>query len=165
MGERDVKSLSRGQIAGLAGWLAAETYLFSASLRDNLRLGQPEATDASCRAALARAGLEDWYSSLPEGLGTRLGEGGRPVSAGERQRLGMARLLIGEAPLLLLDEPTAHLDPGTAATVLAELLDAARGRSVLMVSHEPAIAEQVDQVVVLEKGRVASEGPSARKGL
>jgi thiol reductant ABC exporter CydC subunit len=164
LGGSDVASLTRGQIADLAGWLAGETYLFAASLGDNLRLGRPGATDADCRSALARAGLADWYASLPEGLGTRLGEGGRPVSAGERQRLGMARVLVSGAPLLLLDEPTAHLDPGTSSAVLAELLGAASGRSVLVVSHEPSIVEQVDTVVVLDGGRVRSGGPGSQKG-
>ncbi|MGC8627646.1 MAG: thiol reductant ABC exporter subunit CydC [Acidimicrobiales bacterium] len=155
LGGVDVTRLSRSDIAALAGWVADETYLFGTSLRANLRLGQPSATDEDCYRVLARVGLAEWCRSLPDGLSTQLGEGGRPVSAGERQRLGLARALLAEPAALLLDEPTAHLDPRTSASVLAELLGAASGRSVLVVSHEPGVQDLVDEVVVLDAGRLS----------
>jgi len=160
LGGVDVTRLSRADIAALAGWVADETYLFATSLRANLRLGRPGATDEDCYRVLERVGLAEWCRSLPDGLSTQLGEGGRPVSAGERQRLGLARALLAEPAVLLLDEPTAHLDPGTSASVLAELLGAASGRSVLVVSHEPAVRDLVDEVVVLDAGHHKSDGPS-----
>jgi len=164
LGGGDVSEMTREGIAGLAGWVADETHVFAASLSDNLRLGRPSASDVECSTALKRAGLSDWSASLPAGLGTSLGAGGRALSAGERQRLGLARVLLAGPPVLLLDEPTAHLDPVTSAKVLAELLDAAGERAVLVVSHEPDVARHVDRVVALEGGRVTRVSPGSRGG-
>jgi thiol reductant ABC exporter CydC subunit len=159
IGGVDVRRMTRTGIARHCAWLAEETHLFAATLGDNLRLARPEATDAECVAALDRVGLGVWHGSLPDGLGTMLGPGGRSVSAGERQRLGMARAVLSGAGLLLLDEPTAHLDPWSSSRVLSEILGAAGSRSVLLVSHEPGVAAQVDQVVTLDRGRVVEPGP------
>lgn len=156
LGGVDVKELTRPAIARRAAWLPDETYLFAANLGDNLRIARPAASDDECTDALRRAGLSEWYASLPEGLATGLGAGGRPVSGGERQRLGMARALLGGGPVLLLDEPTARLDPTMSAQVLSGLLAAAADRSVLVVTHEPGIGGLVDEVVVLAGGKVAS---------
>ncbi len=162
LGGGDVSEMTREGIAGLAGWVSDETHIFAASLSDNLRLARPSASDDDCDVALHRAGLSGWSASLPAGLGTVLGAGGRPLSAGERQRLGLARVLLAAPSVLLLDEPTAHLDPVSSAKVLAELLDAAGDRAVLVVSHEPDIAGYVDRVVALDGGRVASVKPGSR---
>ena len=159
VGGVDVRRMTRAGMARRVAWLDEETHLFAAPLADNLRLARPGATDAECTAALDRVGLGAWLHSLPDGLETVLGAGGRPTSAGERQRLGMARALLSGAELLLLDEPTAHLDPGSSSRVLAELLGAAGSRSVLVVSHDPELVGEVDAVVVLEEGRVVSGGP------
>jgi ABC-type transport system involved in cytochrome bd biosynthesis fused ATPase/permease subunit len=154
--------MTREGIATLAGWVADETHIFAASLADNLRLAHPSASDSDCVIALQRAGLSRWSASLPAGLATLLGAGGRPVSAGERQRLGLARVLLAGPPVLLLDEPTAHLDPVSSAKVLTELLDAAGERAVLVVSHEPDVAGHVDRVITLDGGRVASVSAGSR---
>jgi ABC-type transport system involved in cytochrome bd biosynthesis fused ATPase/permease subunit len=164
LGETDVSCMTRESIAALAGWVPDQTHIFAASLGDNLRLGRPSATGAECDAALERAGLGEWAATLPAGLATLLGDGGRQVSAGERQRLSLARALLAGPPLLLLDEPTAHLDPATSAYVLAQLLDAAAQRSVLVVSHDAEIAGLVDRVVALDAGRVSRTGPGGRQG-
>jgi thiol reductant ABC exporter CydC subunit len=162
LGGGDVSQMTREGIAALAGWVADETHIFAASLSDNLRLAQPSASDADCDIALQRAGLSGWSASLPAGLATVLGAGGRPLSAGERQRIGLARILLAGPPVLLLDEPTAHLDPVSSAKVLVELLDAAGDRGVLVVSHEPDVSRYVDRVVVLDGGRVASVSAGSR---
>jgi ABC-type transport system involved in cytochrome bd biosynthesis fused ATPase/permease subunit len=161
IGGVDVRRMTRAGMARHVAWLAEETHLFAATLADNLRLAHPEATDAECAEVLARVGLGAWHRSLPDGLETVLGAGGRALSAGERQRLGMARALLSNAQLLLLDEPTAHLDPWSSAEVLGELLGAAGARSVLVVSHEPGVATQVDAVVTLDSGRVVAAQPRA----
>jgi thiol reductant ABC exporter CydC subunit len=161
IGGVDVRLMTRTGMARHVAWLAEETHLFAATLADNLRLARPEATEDELVAVLDQAGLGAWYRSLPGGMGTVLGAGGRDLSAGERQRLGMARALLSGAELLFLDEPTAHLDPWSSAHVLAELLGSADSRSVLVVSHEPGIAGLVDEVVTLDAGRVVPGVPTA----
>jgi ABC-type transport system involved in cytochrome bd biosynthesis fused ATPase/permease subunit len=163
LGGVDVSALTREDIARLAGWVPDATHVFAASLGDNLRLGRPTATDDECWAVLAQTGLAEWARALPDGLSTGMGAGGRQVSAGERQRLGLARVLLAGSPLLFLDEPTAHLDAATSGQVLAELLGAAADRSALVVSHDPAIAQRVDRVVALEAGRVSGVSPGGRR--
>lgn len=158
LGGVDVRAMQRSGIARHTAWLPEEVHLFAASLADNLRVGRPSATDADCADALRRVGLGQWLGSLPDGLATLVGDGGRPVSAGERQRLGMARALLDGQGVLLLDEPTAHVDPETAPAVLDDLLASAGRRPVLVVSHEPGIGEQVDEVVAMDAGRTL--GPS-----
>ncbi|MGW5740476.1 thiol reductant ABC exporter subunit CydD [Amycolatopsis sp. NPDC003861] len=119
-------------------WCGPETHLFDSTLRENLRLARPSATDAELRTALERAQLSRWLSDLPGGLDTALGTHGTPVSGGERQRLGVARALLSDRPIMLLDEPTAHLDAATASGLAADLLKATEGRSALVVTHRPA---------------------------
>jgi len=156
LGPLDVSSVSRSEIASLAGWAPDEAHIFSASLRDNLRLARPSATDGECLASLGRAGLGAWAAALPGGLGAQLGAGGLPLSAGEAQRLALARVLLAGPPLLLLDEPTARLDPATSAALMTELLNATNGRSVLVVSHDMSIADHVDRVITMERGRATA---------
>jgi thiol reductant ABC exporter CydC subunit len=164
LGGVDVSTMTREGIATLAGWVPEEAHIFAASVADNLRLARPSASEPECLAVLDRVGLRAWYEGLPGGLSTRLGAGGRRVSAGEQQRLGLARALLAGSPVLFLDEPTAHLDPATADQVLRELLDAAGERSALVVSHDAAISGYVDSIVALEQGRVAGVSPGSRRG-
>jgi ABC-type transport system involved in cytochrome bd biosynthesis fused ATPase/permease subunit len=121
------------------------------------------ASDAQCVTVLAAAGLGTWFASLPEGLATTLGAGGRPMSAGERQRLGLARVLLAGDQVLLLDEPTAHIDPASSAGLLDELVGATGSRSVLVVSHEPDLGRLVDEVVTLDGGRVVARSSIGRR--
>ena len=154
LGGVDVRVLSREQLARRVGWLPEETHVFAGTLGANLHLADPDATDKECAEVLGRVGLGAWLDSLPDGLSTRVGASGRNLSAGERQRLGMARALLAGRGVLLLDEPTAHLDPASAAQLLPELLDAAEHRAVLVTSHDADISNLVNELVTLDTGRV-----------
>ena len=126
------------RVRGLLAWSPEQPVLFPASLRANLRLGAPQATDGEMTELLGRFGLAPWLDRLERGLDTVLAPWGHPVSGGELQRLSLARAVLSGRPVLVLDEPTSHLDQATAAAVLDAVLEHARGRSVLWVTHRPA---------------------------
>jgi thiol reductant ABC exporter CydC subunit len=146
---RDVRELRQADVRRTFALAGQEAHVFSSSIRENLRLARPEATDEELRAALRRARLDEWVASLPDGLDTLVGEEGAQLSGGQRQRLVLARALLSDAPVLLLDEPTAHLDPANAEALVADVLGAADGRSVLLVTHRPEGLDLVDEVVTL----------------
>ena len=131
-------------------WCGAATHLFDNTLRANLLLASPTATDDELARALQQAQLGNWLAALPEGLDTALGEHGGAVSGGERQRIGVARALLADRPVTILDEPTAHLDARTADALADELLDVTRGRTALIVTHRP---EQTPGLPRLDLGR------------
>lgn len=163
VGGADVRFMSRQALARHVGWMAEDTHVFAATLAENLRIARPDTTDAECAESLRRVGLGPWLASLPHGIDTVLGAGGRQLSAGERQRLGMARALLAGGRVLLLDEPTAHLDPSSSGRLLSELLDSSGTRSVLVVSHEPDIGRYVDEMVTLDDGRVVKRVTTAAR--
>jgi len=150
----DLASYAADDVRSVIGGCPQDPHLFNASVRDNLRLARPEATDEELRAAAARARLLPWIESLPKGWDTPVGSHGAAVSGGERQRLALARAFLADPPLLILDEPTAHLDPPTRRALTADLLYATEGRAVLLITHELDGLDQVDEVVVLDHGRV-----------
>ncbi len=132
-----------------------QPYLFDASLRDNLRLARPDASDEQLRTVIAQAQLADYVASLPRGLDTWVGENGVRVSGGEARRIAIARALLADAPILLLDEPTEGLDAGTAALLYRALAAAMVGRSVLLITHRlGGLASLVDRVATMEHGRI-----------
>ena len=133
-------------------------HVFAASIADNLRLARPDADMEMLRAAARAAGAEDFIDALPQGFETLLGERGAGLSGGQVQRLALARALLRDAPLLLLDEPTASLDADSQQQVLDALRGAVRGRTVLMVTHRLRTLELADRVVVLASGRVVEQG-------
>jgi ATP-binding cassette subfamily B protein len=137
-----------------------EPFLLHASLAENVRYARPGASDAAVTQAIDAAGLALVVASWPEGAATVVGERGRALSGGERQRVALARALLADPAVLVLDEATAFLDPGTEARVVRGWETAMRGRAVLMITHRLDVARRADRVVVLEEGRVADEGPA-----
>jgi ATP-binding cassette subfamily C protein CydCD len=129
-----------------------DAHLFNATIRANLLLARPGATESELQDALRHARLDGWAASLPDGLDTLVGEEGAELSGGQRQRLTVARALLADAPVLVLDEPTAHLDPDTARALVEDVLNAARDRSVLLITHRPEGLDLVDEVVELRDG-------------
>jgi ABC-type transport system involved in cytochrome bd biosynthesis fused ATPase/permease subunit len=136
---------------------ADDAWLFDATIEANLRVGKPDASPADLRAALAAARLLDWVDGLPDGLATPVGEHGARLSGGQRRRLALARALLADPPVLVLDEPTEHLDEATADAVTDDLLAATKGRTVLLITHRRYGLDRVDRVVELAR----AEGPTA----
>jgi ATP-binding cassette, subfamily C, bacterial CydC len=146
---RDVRDLRQADLRRAIAVAGQDSYLFSTSIRENVRLGRPGADDRLVAQALDRARLWDWVEGLPEGLDTAVGEDGRELSGGQRQRIVVARALLAGAPVLVLDEPTAHLDPGTATELIRDVFAAAGERSVLLITHRDEGLDLVDDVVRL----------------
>jgi ATP-binding cassette, subfamily C, bacterial CydC len=126
-----------------------DAHLFATTIRANLRLARPDASDEELEAALRSARIVDWVRSLPDGLDTHVGERGRELSGGQRQRITLARALLTHAQVLVLDEPTAHLDPPTAQRLVEDVFAAAGERCVLLITHRPEGLDLVDELVVL----------------
>ncbi len=153
-----LESLERQAWLRTLALVPQRAHVFAASIADNLRLARPDADTQMLRAAARAAGAEDFIDALPQGFETLLGERGAGLSGGQVQRLALARALLRDAPLLLLDEPTASLDADSQQQVLDALRGAVRGRTVLMVTHRLRTLELADRVVVLESGRVVEQG-------
>ncbi|MFD4554778.1 thiol reductant ABC exporter subunit CydD [Streptomyces sp. NPDC058469] len=157
----DAYALDGDDVRRLVGLCAQDAHLFDSSVRENLLLAKKDATEDELRAALARARLLDWADGLPDGLDTLVGEHGARLSGGQRQRLALARALLADFPVLVLDEPAEHLDLATADALTADLLAATEGRTTLLITHRLAGLEDVDEVIVLDEGRVVQRGPYA----
>ncbi|MGO9248676.1 MAG: thiol reductant ABC exporter subunit CydD [Solirubrobacteraceae bacterium] len=146
----------RAQVA----WVPQRAQLFAGTVSENIRLGAPDATDAQVRRAASLAGASDLIDAMPEGMDTLLGESGRRLSAGQTRRISLARAFLREdARLLILDEPTAHLDERSAEDVAAAIARLARGRTTLLIVHHPALAARADRVVRIESGHIVPAGP------
>jgi len=149
----DLRRIAPAKLRALIGWCGQDAQLFDTTLRENLLIGDPGAEDARLWSVLRTVRLDGWAARLPEGLDTRVGVLGDAVSGGERQRIALARTLLADTPIIVLDEPTAHLDPGTAAEVTADLLVATEGRTVLWITHRPEVAAALDEVIDVDGWR------------
>lgn len=158
LGRIDLRDYAQEDLRGRIGLVGQETRLFNTTLRANLRLAKPNAGDEELIAVLRRAQLGDLVDRLPHGLDTWLDEQGMRFSGGERQRLAIARALLRDAPLLILDEPTANLDPVTELGVLDAIFDLFRDRTILLITHRLIHMEEMDQVLVLDGGRIVERG-------
>ncbi|MFI7441743.1 thiol reductant ABC exporter subunit CydC [Nonomuraea indica] len=156
----DVRDLASDDVRTLMTGLTQDPYIFQTTLRDNLRLAGPDAGEERLREAVREARLEQWADRT--GWDAQLGEDGRTVSGGQLQRLALARALLYDPPVLLLDEPAEALDEETADRLMADLLDVTHGRTTLLVTHRLRGLEGVDEIIVLEEGRVIQRGPHER---
>ncbi len=134
----DISDLVPQALARLTAWIGQRPVLFAGSIRDNIRFARPEAADAEVEEAARNASITEFAAALPDGLDTMVGEGGYGLSGGQAQRVAIARAFLKNAPLLLLDEPTAHLDPATELEVLEALRRLTLGRTVILASHASA---------------------------
>ncbi|MEW2030572.1 thiol reductant ABC exporter subunit CydD [Streptomyces roseifaciens] len=155
---RNTVPMAGDAVRGLVGLCAQDAHIFDSSLRENLRLARPDASEAALREALRSARLLEWVEGLPQGLDTLVGEHGARLSGGQRQRLALARALLADFPVLVLDEPAEHLDVPTADVLTADLLAATEGRTTVLITHRLTGLEAVDEVIVLERGRTVQRG-------
>ena len=153
----DLRAYRQEDVRSAIAVAGQDAHLFSTTIRDNVRLARPGASDQELEQALDAARIGDWVRSLPDGLDTLVGEQGRELSGGQRQRIALARALLADAPVLVLDEPTAHLDEPTAERLLEDILSASGERSVLLITHRPEGLDLVDEVVVLDGGKTKGE--------
>jgi ATP-binding cassette, subfamily C, bacterial CydC len=158
LGGADLADYAADDVRTLIGGCPQDPHIFNTSVRDNLRLARPLASDDELAEAADRARLLTWIRSLPRGWDTQVGARGAAMSGGERQRLALARALLADPAVLILDEPTAHLDPTARAALTADLLAVTRGRTTLLITHELEGLEEVDEIVVLDHGHVVQRG-------
>jgi thiol reductant ABC exporter CydC subunit len=157
----ELSALVGDEVRDEVGLLTQDAHIFDTSVRENLHLGDPRASDDQLRAVLARVGLAAWLTHLPRGLDADLGPHGAAMSGGERQRLALARLLLAERRLLVLDEPTEHLDPRAADELTDDVLAVTAGCSTLLITHRLRGLDRVDRVVVVIAGQVRAVGSHA----
>jgi len=153
-----LKLYLQDDVRGRMSLVSPGLYLFNASLFENIRLGRPYASRAEVEAAARTAGLHDFVAGLPAGYDTWIGEAGLRLSGGERQRVAIARTVLKDAPVLLMDEPTAHLDSETELQVLGNLLDFMRSKTAILVTHRLVALERMGQILVLDEGRIVQRG-------
>ncbi|MFD9259694.1 thiol reductant ABC exporter subunit CydD [Streptomyces sp. NPDC059538] len=161
LGGSDARTLDGDDVRAFVGLCAQDAHIFDSSVRENLRLARTGASEEQLREALAAARLLEWADGLPDGLDTLVGEHGERISGGQRQRLALARALLADFPVLVLDEPAEHLDLATADALTADLLAATEGRTTVLITHRLAGLEAVDEVLVLDRGEVVQRGPYA----
>jgi ATP-binding cassette, subfamily B, bacterial len=154
----DVRDASFASLAATVGVVSQETYLFHASVRENLRFARPDATDEEVEEAARTAHIHDLIASLPDGYDTVVGERGYRFSGGEKQRMAIARTVLRNPPVLVLDEATSSLDTQTEAAVQAELERLAEGRTTITIAHRLSTVREADQIVVLDEGRIVERG-------
>jgi ATP-binding cassette subfamily B protein len=154
----DVRDVSLTSLAATVGVVSQETYLFHASVRENLRFARPESTDEEIEAAARTARIHDLIASLPDGYDTVVGERGYRFSGGEKQRMAIARTVLRNPPVLVLDEATSSLDTQTEYAVQGELERLAEGRTTLTIAHRLSTIRDAEQIVVLDKGHIVERG-------
>jgi len=160
--ESDIAQFTRAELAGWMGYVPQETVLFATSVRDNIAYGAPDCSDEDILAAARAAGVHQSIADLPEGYATQIGEAGSRLSAGQRQRIAIARALVGNPPVLVLDEPSASLDRQAEEALRTTLIELAKDRTIIIVTHSPVLLPACRDVVVIDRGRLAATGPAAK---
>jgi ATP-binding cassette subfamily B protein/subfamily B ATP-binding cassette protein MsbA len=167
--DRNVREIKKKSLRAQVGIVLQDTLLFSTSIRENIAYGRPDATDDEIIDAAKRAQADEFICQLPNGYASLVGERGGHLSVGQRQRVGIARAFLKDAPILLLDEPTSALDPATESTIMETIKQLMSGRTTLIATHRLATIHGLDQIIVLEHGRIVEKGRGpeliARRGV
>ena len=155
---RDLRRLKKKSLRSQIGMVLQDTLLFSTTIRENIAYGKPGATEAEIVEAARKAQALDFISKMPQGFDSPVGERGGHLSVGQRQRIGIARAFLKNAPILLLDEPTSALDPSTESAIMGTIFELMRGRTTLIVTHRLTTVHGLGRIVVLKDGRIAEDG-------
>src|SRR6184192_766194 len=158
---RNVREIKKKSLRAQIGIVLQDTLLFSTTIRENIAYGRPDASEEEIIDAAKRAQADEFIRQLPNGYANTVGERGIQLSVGQRQRIGIARAFLKNAPILLLDEPTSALDPATEAAIMDTIKDLMRGRTTLIATHRLATIHDVDRIVVVERGRIVEQGTGA----
>ncbi|MCH2547985.1 MAG: peptidase domain-containing ABC transporter [Alphaproteobacteria bacterium] len=159
--EADIKQFSRAELSEWIGYVPQECFLFAGTIKQNIAKAHPTASDEAILNAARLAGADQFVINLPEGYDTQIGERGYTLSGGQRQRIAIARALLRNPPVLLLDEVSNHLDSDAERALIATLQDLKAERCIIIVTHSPSLLKSCDRIVVMDKGMVAMAGPSA----
>ncbi len=155
---RDVRETTKKSLRAQIAIVLQDTLLFSTTVRENIAYGRPDATEEEIVEAARRAQADEFIRQMPQGYSSLVGERGGHLSVGQRQRIGIARAFLKNAPILLLDEPTSALDPSTEAAIMETIKELMRGRTTLIATHRLATIHNLDQIIVLERGRIIEQG-------
>jgi ATP-binding cassette subfamily B protein len=156
--EHDLRQITKQSLRAQIAIVLQDTLLFSTTVRENIAYGRPDATEEEIIDAARRAQADEFIRQLPNGYASPVGERGGHLSVGQRQRIGIARAFLKNAPILLLDEPTSALDPATESAIMETIKELMRGRTTLIATHRLAAIHNVDQIVVLDRGRIVEKG-------
>jgi len=152
------RSITKKSLRAQIAIVLQDTLLFSTTVRENIAYGRPDATEEEILEAAQRAQADEFIRQMSQGYGSLVGERGGHLSVGQRQRIGIARAFLKNAPILLLDEPTSALDPSTESAIMDTIKELMRGRTTLIATHRLATIHNLDQVIVLEHGRIVEQG-------
>ena len=158
IGGVDVRNLPLSQVMDTVAYVSQDNFLFHLSIRENIRIGKPDATGAQIEAAAKKASCHDFILSLPHGYDTLAGDGGANLSGGERQRVAIARAILKDSPVVLLDEATAFTDPENEAVIQASINELVQGKTLIVIAHRLSTIVGADRIVVLNGGRVEAQG-------
>ena len=169
IGGVDVRNISLPQIMELVSYVSQDNFLFHLSIRENIRIGKPEATDAEIEAAAKKASCHDFIAALPEGYDTVIGEGGGTLSGGEKQRISIARAMLKNAPIIILDEATSSVDPENEDELQRAIEALTHDKTIIMIAHRLKTVRNADQILVLDNAHIVQRGTHAeliqQKGL
>ena len=158
IGGADIGSMSLERNMQLVTYVSQENFLFNKTIRENLKMAKEDATDAEIEAACTKASIHDFIKSLPDGYDTNAGNAGSKFSGGERQRLTIARALLKDSPIVVLDEATAYSDPENEAIIQQSIDNLVKNKTVIMIAHRLSTIVNADKIIVLDKGKIAAEG-------
>lgn len=158
LGGTDVRKIPLSQIMKTVSYVSQDNFLFHLSIRENIRFGKPDATDAEVEEAAKKASCHAFILSLPHGYDTLAGDGGSHLSGGERQRIALARAMLKNSPVVVLDEATAFADPENEAVIQASVTELVAGKTLIIIAHRLSTITEADKILVIDRGRVAAEG-------